>query len=1045
MATKTKNTIHCFLSILVAVVLLAPQGQSGQAAPAAPTAAPAAPAAAAAGTITPSPASGAPGTRILVTGSFPNFGSADSVTLWWDYVYDGRFLGSTSLRAGGSFALPVVIPPEAAPGEHPIVADVNYGYDQASAAFNVTQANLKALYIYYDDTDTALSFQFLLNNQGFPVTLVTLAALPEVDLSTFNVILIGDDTNSGQGWSGMPENVKRLKASGKPILGLGHGGAWFFEALDLDIGWMNTGGFPQIAQVAAVDPAHPIWNRPYRIYLSEGQATLYTQAVVGYGVLLEQSLPGVQELGRVAQYPSYYPLAEEDARYLLWGYSGSSSIMTAAGKDLLINTLWNLVHAGQVDTLVLTDFTRMEDVGYSHADVISLTNDLSNLIGLPKYSSNMVAIHRDLSDDGPDALLTARTNWDANENSLANTYAYVNAIDSYIESLKAGSYKNLLYVIIVGAHEIIPQYPRPADDMSDHKESNWANDLPQTSGYFYSLYHDTSDGKGFGHYLTDSVYSDLSYIDNGRGADNVLIPELAVGRLVETPAQISVLVRNYIASSGTLRDDDMAAIGSHDYMDGAQQAANYMGATADTALIQNGFTSNLVAPKMNAENDIIYIGGHGDYNWTTTRTWDQGFMAGATAAQGDTEELVNLPDAVVVASGCHNGVNFGNRLYHDYTGNTDYGDFPERYANKQVGVYLGSTGYTWISASGSSSNAAYTGWSEKLATHFLKHLFNDGFSVTVGKAYKSAVNEYVTDYGTITDEHRRVISIANLYGIPNYSWPRLYFHFPLPLFQVRYWLKIVWVVWPAGGTHLAASAASQEITFENNQWSVEPDGLISILGAKYTGNSNEPVLPIVSASQILPPGSHALNIVFDEAGSESVTIPNDVPLASMAVLTTTMPNAFDYAGFYPPTPYYTTTLTTLGGEGVQIDFSIIPVQYDISTHQTRIWTRMHFTVQYDLDAEALAQDADGDGLPDYWESAYGLDPNDSAGDQGASGDPDQDGLTNAQEYSRAVNTNPMDADTDDDGFTDGAEVIFGSDPLNPGSYPHSLYLPVVKK
>jgi hypothetical protein len=288
-----------------------------------------------------------------------------------------------------------------------------------------------------------------------------------------------------------------------------------------------------------------------------------------------------------------------------------------------------------------------------------------------------------------------------------------------------------------------------------------------------------------------------------------------------------------------------------------------------------------------------------------------------------------------------------------------------------------------------------------------------------------------------------VISIANLYGIPNYHWPRLFVHFPL--FQVKYWIKIVWIAWPATGLNAAASAATQEITFENNQWSVEPDGLINIPGAKYTGNSNEPVLPIVSAGQVLPPGSHVQKVVFDELGSESVTFPNDVPLASMAVLTTTVPNAFNYAGFYPPTPYYTTTLTTLGGEGMQVDFSIIPVQYDISTHQTRIWTRMHFTIEYDLDAEALAQDADGDGLPDYWESGYGLDPNDPAGDQGASGDPDQDGLTNAQEYNPSRNTNPMNADTDGDGFKDGAEVAFGSDPLNPGSYPNYLYLPVVKK
>lgn len=1036
MQTSVKKTIHSVLSILVAFMLLAPHGQGGRAAPAAP-------AAPSAGSIALSPTWGAPGSQVLVTGTFSNFGSFDNVILWWDYIYDGRLLGSTHLRPDGSFALPVIIPPEVGQGEHLIIADINYGYEQASASFTVTQAGFSALYIYDTDADLAASFKTLLDAQGFPTTLVALEALSEVALNPFSVILIGSDTGAHYTWGGTAEAAKRLKACRKPILGLGDGGASFFEVIGLDIGYGSTMYISGVTGVAAADTAHPIWNTPYRIPLSEGHASVYTQAVEGLGVSLPQPLPGVLPLGRDVQWVNHYLLAEEDARYALWGFIGGPSLMTYSGKDLLVNHLWNLVHASQIDTLVLTDFARMEDVGYSHADVAALTNDLSNLMGLPKSASNMVALQRDLSDHGPTAVQTARTNWDADENSLANTDAYVAAIDSYIEGLKQGSYKNLLYVIIVGAHEIIPQKPRPADDMdSPYRESQWASNLPQTSGYFYSLYHNTSGGKGFGHYLTDSVYSDLAYVDNSRGVDNVLIPELAVGRLVETPAQISVLVRNYIASSGTLSRTDMAAIGSSDYKDGAQQAANHMGAAADTALIQTSFNSSLVPPKMNAENDIIYIGGHGNYNWTTTGS-SQGFMAGATAAQGDTEELNNLPDAVIVASGCHNGVNFGNRLYHDYTGNTDYGEFPERYANKQVGVYLGSTGYTWISASGSSSNAALTGWSEKLATHFLKHLLNDGSSVTVGKAYQAAVNEYVTDYGTIVDEHRRVISIANLYGIPNYRWPQLVFVYPL--YKIKYWLQVVWVLWPGTRLDQAAGAAAQEVTFQNTQWSVEPDGLINIPGAKYTGSSNEPLLPIVDVSQVLPAGSHALNIVFDEAGSESVTIPNDLPLSSMAVLTTTVPNVFDYAGFYPPTPFYTTTLTTLGGEDVQIDFSIIPVQYDPSTHQTRIWTRMHFIIEYDLDPEALAQDSDADGLPDYWESGYGLDPNDPSGDQGAFGDPDLDGLINAQEHDLALNTNPLDADSDDDGYMDGVEYYFGSDPLNPGSWPASMYLPLIKK
>ena len=95
-------------------------------------------------------------------------------------------------------------------------------------------------------------------------------------------------------------------------------------------------------------------------------------------------------------------------------------------------------------------------------------------------------------------------------------------------------------------------------------------------------------------------------------------------------------------------------------------------------------------------------------------------------------------------------------------------------------------------------------------------------------------------------------------------------------------------------------------------------------------------------------------------------------------------------------------------------------------------------------------DLDGDGLPDDYESANGLNPNDpvdafedqdgdglsalqefNAGTNPRVADTDGDGIDDGEELTAGVDgfiTNPLLADSDGDGLSDGVEVAVGSDP-----------------
>ncbi len=71
-------------------------------------------------------------------------------------------------------------------------------------------------------------------------------------------------------------------------------------------------------------------------------------------------------------------------------------------------------------------------------------------------------------------------------------------------------------------------------------------------------------------------------------------------------------------------------------------------------------------------------------------------------------------------------------------------------------------------------------------------------------------------------------------------------------------------------------------------------------------------------------------------------------------------------------------------------------------------------------------DSDGDGMPDFWETDNGLNPQSSVGDDGAEGDVDDDGLLNLFEY--RLGTDPGSSDSDLDGLYDYDEVSLETNP-----------------
>jgi hypothetical protein len=129
------------------------------------------------------------------------------------------------------------------------------------------------------------------------------------------------------------------------------------------------------------------------------------------------------------------------------------------------------------------------------------------------------------------------------------------------------------------------------------------------------------------------------------------------------------------------------------------------------------------------------------------------------------------------------------------------------------------------------------------------------------------------------------------------------------------------------------------------------------------------------------------------------------------------------------------------------------VQNGASEHVSVAWQAPGVTRQVVpnttfLSNEPLSTDADDDNLPDAFEITYTLDPTKNGFNdlnQSEYGDPDGDKLTNLLEYQNG--TNPKNADTDGDGYSDSDEVnLYGSDPnVSNNLTPVTLTLPALNQ
>jgi hypothetical protein len=347
--------------------------------------------------------------------------------------------------------------------------------------------------------------------------------------------------------------------------------------------------------------------------------------------------------------------------------------------------------------------------------------------------------------DANTAVLTALNARASDSCSPAKANAVVRAVGSLLDNIVNPSVK---YIVVVGDDAAGVPFGRILDNTS------YANERGYASTFYGNSNNQYLSSYGLGFLPTDDPLGDVNY--SGEGP---YVPELAVGRLVETPTQIISQINQYITRNGAITPTRALTTGYDFLTDGALQISARFRARFGTnnaqELISNSWTkTNLLNAMFPASNPptIDSINGHYDHY--------RSLPADENAAQREsilytTADLAgrSTTGRVIFTMGCHSALPVSDFVL----GNVLKNDWAQGYAQIDAVVYMGNTGF------GLGDTAAVL-YSEKLNVLFASRL--DG-SMTVGQALAFAKQEYAAT-PTHSGYHLKVIDEATMMGLPMY-------------------------------------------------------------------------------------------------------------------------------------------------------------------------------------------------------------------------------------------------------------------------------------
>ena len=345
--------------------------------------------------------------------------------------------------------------------------------------------------------------------------------------------------------------------------------------------------------------------------------------------------------------------------------------------------------------------------------------------------------------------------WDAHPCSPTAADQVVTAINAYVDTLRTGL-TDLRNVVIAGGDLIVPM-ARVEDHIAIDNEQTFANDE-----VYGNQENQLSAALRDGYLLSDDPYGDFNPIPWLDG--QAFVPDVALGRLIETPTDIQTAVNQYVSSNGVRSPNSSYTAGYDFNADGAQQVANTLAprvppGAAATSINGTWTRSDAVNGMATAAHGYLSINAHYDaYRALPANEFSQGTQKQLLTTADLPSSLSN---GILFTIGCHAGLSVADTFINVDGGAANTADvarqldWPQSSA-RNGGVYAGNTGYGY----GDDAAVAY---SEKLMASFATNL--DG-TMSVGQALMNAKQTYL--HLPLAAVDAKVMEEATFYGLPMY-------------------------------------------------------------------------------------------------------------------------------------------------------------------------------------------------------------------------------------------------------------------------------------